>query len=86
MIEIKSENKQDGRNLIEEYIKRYWNCKSSITPNNVDVADGIYNNKPYVSGSLCDTCIHANVCRFEVTRGEACEDYIINPEFMNRGS
>lgn len=67
-----------------EFLNDWWEGERFIrllgikSIDDVDVVGGIYNDKPYISGSLCDTCIHANVCRFEVAKGEACEDYMTN--------
>lgn len=32
--------------------------------------------------SLCDDCIHREVCRWEVSNGEPCEDYISNTIYI----
>lgn len=32
--------------------------------------------------SLCDSCIHCKVCRFEVANGEPCNDYINNTIYI----
>lgn len=34
------------------------------------------NNSLAKDGSLCDSCIHSRICRFEVPVGETCEHYI----------
>lgn len=41
---------------------------------------------PYENISMCESCIHKKVCRFEVPIGEKCNDYIKKEWFGGEAS